>query len=54
MPPVLKQDLGSLPDPFPVKPPRGHVLQQGDIGDYLLGMVTLASDGHTPHLLLWH
>jgi hypothetical protein len=43
---VLQQDLRCLPDPFIVKPALGHVLQEGDIGYYLLGVVILAGDGH--------
>jgi hypothetical protein len=43
---MLQQDLRRLPDPFIVKPALGHVLQEGDIGYYLLGVVILAGDGH--------
>lgn len=46
MPPMLQQDLRCLLDPFVVKPALGHVLQDGDIGYYLLGVVVLTGDGH--------
>jgi len=51
MPAVGEQNLSCIPDLFPVKPARGHVLQESDIGDDLLGMVIFASDGHA-HLPL--
>jgi hypothetical protein len=46
MPLMLQQDLRCLLDPFVVKPAFGHVLQDGDIGYYLLGVVILTGDRH--------
>jgi hypothetical protein len=46
MSPVLKQDLSGLLDPMLVKPAGGHVLQEGNVSDNLLGVVILASDRH--------
>jgi hypothetical protein len=46
MPLVLQQDLRCLLDPLVIKPALGHVLQDGDIGHYLLGVVVLTGDGH--------
>jgi hypothetical protein len=43
---MLQQDLRCLLDPFVVKPALGHVLQEGDIGYYLLGVVIFTGDGH--------
>src|ERR1700730_18514798 len=51
VPPVLQQNLSSLPDPLLIKPPRGHVMQQGNVSDNLLGAAILTSDGHPGHLL---
>jgi hypothetical protein len=46
MPFVLQQDLRGLLDPFVIETAFGHVLQDGDIGYYLLGVVILTGDGH--------
>jgi hypothetical protein len=46
VPPVIQQETCSFPDPLLVHPPRGHVVQQGDVGDNLLGVVVLTRDGH--------
>jgi hypothetical protein len=53
MAPVLEQDLGGFPDPLLVQPARSHIMQQGDVGDDLLGAVKLTCDGHpaTSYLL---
>jgi hypothetical protein len=48
---VLKQDLGGFFDPALVEPARSHVLQEGDVLDYSLGMFELVSNGHRGHLL---
>src|SRR4030088_1372017 len=53
MSPVLKQDLNGLLDSLLVKPAGGHVMQEGNVSDNLLGVVVLASDRHLlPPLLL--
>jgi hypothetical protein len=43
---MLQEDLRCLLDPFFVKPALGHLLQQSDIGYYLLGVVKFTGDGH--------
>ena len=46
MPAVLQQETCGFPDPLLVQPACGHVVQQGDVGDDLLGAVILTRDGH--------
>jgi hypothetical protein len=43
---VLEQDLSGLHDSLLIKSPGGHVLQQGNVRDNLLGVGTLARDRH--------
>ena len=42
MSPVLKQDLSGLLDSLLVKPAGGHVMQEGNVSNNLLGVVILA------------
>jgi hypothetical protein len=44
--PVLQQDPGGFPDPLLVQLACGHVVQHGNIGDNLLGVVVFTRDGH--------
>jgi hypothetical protein len=43
---VLQQDLRRLLDALVVKPALRHVLQESDVGYYLLGAVIFTGDGH--------